>query len=103
MSKFQIAQTCFVAVAAITAAAGSANAAIQCDEDYQIVEGRPISTPYCRDNNLAAVARSYGYRVSDAAVRNSPSQKEDVCRLIGGDIRVQQACAEVLPGARDNR
>ncbi|HET6388308.1 hypothetical protein [Hyphomicrobium sp.] len=102
MPKFHIAKTCFLTVAALTAAAGSASA-IQCDEDYQIVEGQPVSTPYCRDNNLAAVARSYGYKVSDAAVRNNPERKEEVCRFIGGDIRVQQACAEVLPGARDNR
>lgn len=103
MPKFHILQTCLIAIAAVTAAAGSANAAIQCDEDYQIVEGRPISTPYCRDNNLAAVARTYGYRVSDAAVRNNPSRKEEICRFIGNDIRVQTACAEVMPGSRDTR
>jgi hypothetical protein len=102
MPKFPIVQTCFLTVAALTAATGSAGA-IECNEDYQIVQGRPISTPYCRDNNLAAVARSYGYRISDATLRNNPARKEEVCRFIGSDIRVQTACAEVLPGARNNR
>lgn len=102
MPRFHIAQTCILTFTALTAAVGSAKA-IECDEDYQIVQGRPISTPYCRDNNLAAVARSYGYKISDSAMRNDPARKEEVCRFIGSDIRVQTACAEVLPGSRHSR
>ena len=31
------------------------------------------------------------------------ARKEEVCRFIGDDIRVQTACSEVLPGPRDTR
>ncbi len=102
MSKSNTAQVCLLASSFLVAAAPSASA-IECKEDYQIVEGQPISTPYCRDNNLAAVARKYGFKVSDGAIRNNPSRKQEVCRDIGSDIRVQSACEEVLPGPRDVR
>jgi hypothetical protein len=66
--------------------------------------GQPISTPYCRDNYLlASVARKYGFKVSDAAIRNNPSRKEEICRYIGSDIRVQTASEEVLPSPHDAR
>jgi hypothetical protein len=96
------AQICLLAGSFLVAAATSASA-IECKEDYQIVEGQPISTPYCRDNNLAAVARKYGFKVTDSAIRNNPSRKEEICRYIGSDIRVQTACQEVLPSPRDAR
>lgn len=72
--------------------------AIQCDGPYQIVQGRPLSTPYCRDSYLAYVAnRFYGMRVSAQAVRWNPSVKQRVCRTIGHDIRVQEACVGYRP------
>lgn len=74
-------------------AAGSASAAIRCNEEYQIVQGNEIATPYCGDNNLAQVARKYGIRVSNTEIRNNPGRKGEVCRMIGHDIRVQTACA----------
>lgn len=58
-----------------------------------MVGGQLINTPYCEDNYLAEVAREYGMRVSAAQVRNDPSVKERVCRLIGQDNRAQNACA----------
>lgn len=102
MTTFGTARLCLMTVAVLAAATSSARA-IECDEDYQIVEGRPISTPYCRDNYLAAVARTYGHKVSDSTIRNNPSRKEEICRFIGSDIRVHTACEEVLPGSRDTR
>ncbi len=81
------------AVVVFFAFAGSANAAIRCNEDYQVVQGNEISTPYCGDNYLAQVARSYGIRVSNAEIRNNPGRKGEVCRHIGHDIRVQHACS----------
>lgn len=73
--------------------AGPANAAgIKCRDDYQVVQGREISTPYCADNYLARVAREYGVRVSDAAIRNNPNKKSEVCRFIGHDPRVKENC-----------
>lgn len=102
MTTFGTARLCLMTVAIFAAATNSASA-IECDEDYQIVQGRPISTPYCRDNYLAAVARTYGYKVSDSTIRNNPSRKEEICRFIGSDIRVQTACEEVLPRSRGSR
>jgi len=102
MTMFGTARLCLMTAIVLAAAASSASA-IECNEDYQIVQGRPISTPYCRDNNLAAIARAYGYKVSDSTIRNNPSRKAEICRFIGSDIRVHTACEEVLPGTRDTR
>ncbi len=73
----------------------SADAKIRCQGPYQInsVIGGKIATPYCEDNYLAAVARAHGMRVSGRAVRQNPHVKEDTCRLVGYDIRVQHICA----------
>jgi hypothetical protein len=90
------------AAASVLIATASAQA-IECQEDYQIVNGQPISTPYCRDGYLAEVAREHGFKTSAAEVRNNPSHKAEICRFIGSDIRVQTACAEVLPDSRDDR
>ncbi|MDO9381408.1 MAG: hypothetical protein Q7T86_00955 [Hyphomicrobiaceae bacterium] len=70
-----------------------ASAAIRCNDDFQVVQGNEISTPYCGDNYLAKVARKYGIRVSNAEIRNNPNRKGEVCRMIGHDIRVKDACA----------
>ncbi len=80
------------AAAAFAAAASSANAGIVCKDDFQKVGGSYLSTPFCRDNYLARVARQYGVKVSDAAIRENPNLKKEVCRLVGRDIRVQSAC-----------
>ena len=71
----------------------SAEAKIVCDGPFQIVQGRPISTPYCQDGYLAEIAREYGMRVTASAVRSSASVKAEVCRLVGADNRAQSACA----------
>jgi hypothetical protein len=102
MSTSNTALTCLLAGSFLIAAVTTAGA-IECKEDYQIVQGRPISTPYCRDNYLATVARKYGFKVSESTIRNNPSRKEEICRYIGSDIRVQTACEEVLPSPRDTR
>lgn len=80
------------AIAAAAALVPPAEARIICRDGFQYVNGSYISTPYCRDNNLARVAREYGSNVSDSAVRNNPNLKQEVCRLVGRDIRVQSAC-----------
>ncbi len=83
--------TVFVAGIGLIAAA-PAEARILCDGNYQVINGQPHATPYCQDENLAQVARSYGMRVSGSAMRNSPSEKQRVCEFIGSDIRVREAC-----------
>lgn len=78
--------------------ASTAQAKIRCNGPYQIVRGvGEIGTPYCEDNYLAKVAREFGVRVSARTIRNNPNRKEEVCRLVGYDIRVQDVCAGLMP------
>ena len=84
-------------------AQGGAQAAITCDGNFQIVNGQPVGTPYCREMNLARVARSYGWKVSDQTIRYSESMKAQVCRAIGHDTRVQDICRQFQPSGGDNR
>ncbi|MEO1206309.1 MAG: hypothetical protein AAFV45_08250 [Pseudomonadota bacterium] len=71
-----------------------AAAKIKCNGAYQVIKGAgEIATPYCGDNYLARVARDFGVRVSAKTIRNNPNKKEEVCRLVGYDIRVQDICA----------
>jgi hypothetical protein len=81
-------------IAALTVPLSSAAYAhIVCHDDFQVVNGQEIATPYCQDNTLAQVSRAYGRRVSDAEVRNNPGLKDELCRNFGSDIRVKSACA----------
>lgn len=83
----------FLAAAiAASAAMAPAEARIVCNGSYQLVAGQEISTPYCRDKNLAQVARERGMKVTDADIRNNPNTKESVCRVIGRLNRVSDAC-----------
>jgi len=82
----------------VLAAATSAQAKIRCNGPFQIIKGHgQLATPYCGDNYLGKVAREYGMRVSDRAIRNNPNRKEEVCRLVGHDTRVQDICAGLRP------
>ncbi|MEO1694385.1 MAG: hypothetical protein AAFR55_04015 [Pseudomonadota bacterium] len=78
-----------------------AEAAIQCRGSSQLSGGRYIVTPYCEDQVLARVARSYGMNVSDRAVRQSVSTKQRVCDLVGNDTRVRDVCAPYRRGPRN--
>lgn len=82
---------------AVALAIASPASAITCHGDYQVVNGQEISTPFCRDNALADVARQTGFRVSDLEIRNNPAKKQEVCRFLRGDIRVHVAGEEILP------
>jgi hypothetical protein len=82
---------------------GGAQAAILCDGNFQVVNGIPVGTPYCREMNLARVARTYGWRVSDEAIRYSESTKAQVCRAIGHDNRVEEICAPYRIDGGSNR
>jgi hypothetical protein len=82
---------------------GGAQARILCDGNFQIVNGNPVSTPYCREANLAQVARTYGWRISLQDIRESESKKAQLCRAIGYDNRVQEVCSPYQPYGGDNR
>lgn len=77
---------------ALALGTGAADAKIICQGAFQIVDGRPIATPYCEDANVATVAREYGILVSAREIRNNPGTKARVCRFIGHDNRVRSAC-----------
>ena len=87
----------FIFFVARALAIASPVSSITCHGDYQVVNGQEISTPFCRDNALASVARQAGFHISNSAIRNNPAKKEEVCRYLGSDIRVYTACEEVLP------
>ncbi len=74
--------------------ASQASAKIVCRDGYQIVQGNPLATPYCQEEQLARVAAAYGFKVSFAEIRNNPNSKRQLCALVGRDIRVQQTCIE---------
>lgn len=92
----------FAAAAVIVMAgltAPAANSAIECQGQFQVVDGQGlISTPYCQDRNLYHVSREYGMKYSFQAIRHNPSIKQEVCRAIGHDNRVYNACT----GFRDD-
>lgn len=88
--------------ALLSAALSTPAFAITCHGDFQVVGGQEISTPYCRDASLAAVARAAGYHVTDATVRENPARKEELCRHLNTDIRAQPACDDVLPAHDDD-
>lgn len=105
MIKSKVLAGAALASGLIVLAHSGAEARIRCDGNFQIVSGLPVSTPYCRDKNLARVARTYGWRVSFEEIRYSESKKGDVCRAIGYDNRVQEVCAPYQPfgdGGRRN-
>ena len=60
-----------------------AAARIQCHGNFQMTNYGPIATPYCEEEQIAFVARSYGQRVTAAEVHNNPLTKVSgmpVCR-----------------------
>jgi hypothetical protein len=74
-------------------AASPAAAKIECRETFQVTKKNGlISTPYCEDQQIARVARSYGYNVSDAEVHNNPNTKVYLCQIIGNDNRLKGSC-----------
>lgn len=103
MERKSFIQLSSVAVAAaLTAVIGAAStqpasAAIRCEGNFQITEYGKINTPYCEDNYLAQVARQNGMSVSASAIRRNPGIKEQVCRVVGHDIRVKNTCAPYMP------
>ena len=74
-------------------AASPAEARIECRGNFQITKHGPIATPYCEEKQIARVARSYGFAVTDAEVRNNPNTKVWLCQAIGGDNRLKGSCA----------
>ena len=87
--------TALLVMAAITPAA----AKIECRGNFQDSKYGLISTPYCEEENIARVARTYGFKVTGAQVRKDPLKKVYLCQIIGGDTRLKGSCAGYSPDA----
>ena len=103
MTRMKIAAAAALASGFFALAQGGAEARIVCDGNYQIVRGQPVGTPYCREQELARVARMFGWRISVQEIRYSESKKAQVCRAIGFDNRVQEVCAPYQSFGGDGR
>lgn len=91
---------CFLGAALLALVAGPEPAAakIQCKGIFQVTKTNGlIATPYCGDEEIARVARSYGWKVTGDQVRNDPLKKVYVCQALGGDVRIQGACGAYGP------
>jgi hypothetical protein len=82
-------------VVALTLATQSAEARPRCDGDFQFVRGSWVSSPYCRAEQIASVAREMGIRASAETLLEHPARAEELCRILTADIRVHPACEEI--------
>ena len=99
MHRHVLSVSATLAVAALLAiaAASPATARIECRGNFQITQHGPIATPYCEEEEIARVARSYGMRVTGAEVHRDPLKKVYLCQTIGGDSRLRGSCAGYGP------
>lgn len=72
-------------------------AGIQCKGNFQVTKHGLIATPYCEEEQIARVARSYGWNVTASEVHNNPNTKVYICRHLGGDNRLKGSCAGYGP------
>ena len=85
------------AVALTTMLTAGAEARIECRGNFQMTKYGPIATPYCEEEQIAFVARSYGSKVTAAQVHNDPLTKVYLCQAIGYDSRLKGSCAGYGP------
>jgi hypothetical protein len=69
-----------------------AAAKIKCKGIFQVTKNGLILTPYCQEEEIARVARSYSWNVTAAQVHNDPLWKVYICQALGGDTRLKGAC-----------
>lgn len=89
-----------VAIALTLPLSAPAEAKIVCKDGAQLIKGQYLPTPYCQDALVAQVARQAGFKVTDQEIRWNHSKKMDVCRVIGRDNRISQACIDAFPDGR---
>jgi hypothetical protein len=88
---------CGAALVALVLMPEPAAARIQCKGNFQVSKYGLIATPYCEEEQIARVARSYGYKVTPAEVHNNPLKKVYLCQVLGGDVRLKGSCAGYSP------
>ena len=72
-------------------------ARIQCRGNFQITKYGLLATPYCEEEQIAFVARSYGQNVTGSQVRKNPLMKVYLCQTLGYDSRLKGSCAGYGP------
>ncbi len=82
-------------VVALIFSVPSAQARPRCDGDFQLVRGSWVSSPYCRADQIASVAREMGIRASAETLLEHPARAEELCRILRADIRVHPACEQI--------
>jgi hypothetical protein len=92
MIRFVLAGLLALAVAVPSADAARAP---RCDGDFQFVRGSWVSTPYCRADQIARVARETGKYTTASALLAHPADAEELCRFLDADYRVHPACEEL--------
>lgn len=85
------------ALLAFVAMPEPAAAKIKCKGIFQVTKNGLISTPYCQEEEIARVARSYGWKVTAAQVHNDPLKKVYICQALGNDNRLKGACGAYSP------
>ena len=74
-------------------------ARIQCQGNFQVSKYGLIATPYCEEEQIAKVARSYGWKVTGRQVHRDPLKKVYLCQILGHDVRLKGSCAGYGPDA----
>jgi hypothetical protein len=99
MQRLILSHSMALAAAALLSglAASPAQARIECRGNFQVSKYGMIATPYCQEENIARVARSYGMNVTGAEVRNDALKKVYLCQIIGNDTRLKGACGAYAP------
>lgn len=80
------------ATALLTMGSAPAVAKIQCKGNFQVTKHGLIATPYCEEEQIARVARSYGWNGTAAEVHNNPNTKVYLCQRFGRDNRLKGSC-----------
>ena len=77
--------------------ASTASAHIACQGNFQVTSQGLIATPYCEEEEIARVARSYGSNVTSAEIHNNALTKVYVCQIYGYDTRLKGSCGGYSP------
>jgi hypothetical protein len=77
--------------------ASTASAHIACQGNFQVTSQGLIATPYCEEEEIARVARSYGSNVTSAEIHNNALTKVYVCQVFGYDNRLKGSCGGYSP------
>jgi len=73
------------------------SARIACQGNFQVTSQGLIATPYCEEEEIARVARSYGSNVTSAEIHNNALTKVYVCQIYGYDNRLKGSCGGYSP------